>query len=239
MDGLDSLIANYSPSEQAKELVKRTKIALLAGISGAGKNSIKAKLLERDDYKDIVSYTTRSPRINDGVSEVPDVTYHFIDQSTAIKMINDRQFIEVKLVHGTSIYGTAMAELDIVNSLGKIAINDIDVQGADEYHAISDKVKIIFILPPSFEVWQQRIKKRYETNQEFETEWSKRRISAIKELTKSLEAPYYQFVINDDLDEVSSLIDKIIRSEGEYYHDDSEARQIATDILNKTSFSTR
>ncbi len=66
---IEKLIKDYEPNEQAIELVRSTKVVLLAGITGAGKDTIKKRLLKMPYFRDIVSHTTRLPRINNGKTE--------------------------------------------------------------------------------------------------------------------------------------------------------------------------
>ncbi len=233
MDNIQDLIDNYHPSKETIELVQRTKISLLVGISGAGKDTIKRELIKRSDYCDIVSHTTRPIRKNKVFSELPGVDYHFVDQETAVQMIKDKKFVEVKLVHGNVLYGTSASELEHANDESKIAITDIDVQGASEYEQISNKVISIFILPPDYNTWLLRLQKRYALFSDFESEWPKRRESAKKELTQALKAPYYHFVINDDLERAINEVDQI--SHGENILENSNARLLAQEILNKIS----
>ena len=100
MSDLERVIREYQPTEAAVALVRDTKIALLTGISGAGKDTIKRRLLRSPSFRDIVSHTTREPRANNGQPERDGVDYHFIDQATALTMLEHHQFIEAKFVHG-------------------------------------------------------------------------------------------------------------------------------------------
>lgn len=223
-------IAEYTPSQSALDLVTRTKIALLVGISGAGKDTIKKELLKSNDFRDIISHTTRPPRRNNGVAEVPDVDYHFIDIPVATTMVDTQLFIEAKLVHGT-VYGTSVAEVQAAHDEKKIAITDVDVQGVDEYKELSRSVIAMFVLPPTYEVWRERLSKRYETREAFEAEWPKRRDSAIKELTHALEVPYYHFIVNDDLSRAVMAASEIAHKPDVFHRKDDEARLMARDLL--------
>lgn len=227
---LQELITNYTPSRAAAQLVQDARVVLLVGISGAGKDTIKKQLLQQGGFHDIVSHTTRAPRYNNGVLEMPDVDYHFISTSTAVEMLRSQQFIEAKFVHGT-VYGTSMAELETAYKAGEIAITDIDVQGVDEYKQISSGVVAIFILPPTFTEWRHRLRQRYATEEEFTAEWPKRRDSAVKELRHALELPYYHFVINDELAVAVEATGKIARKPDIYTRKDDEARLAARDLL--------
>ena len=128
MDTLEHLITNYQPSDAAIDLVRNTHITLLVGISGAGKDTIKKRLLADSDYRDIISHTTRAPRSNNGVPEVADVDYHFIDEAEARRMVEGQEFIEAKYVHGT-VYGTSVSELRQSYDQRKIAITDVMFRG--------------------------------------------------------------------------------------------------------------
>ena len=227
---LATKIDTYQPTDATKELLQSTKIALLVGIAGAGKDTIKRELLARDGFRDIVSHTTRAPRSNDGIPEVDGVHYHFITYDQADEMLDAGAFIEAKFVHGT-VYGTSAAALKAVHDSGAIALTDVDVQGVDEFKKVSPDVVAIFIIPPSYDIWRERLAKRYESNEAFAAEWQKRRTSALAELRHALEVPYYHFVINDELERVVTVADEIARRDDLFLRKDDEARLIARDLL--------
>ncbi|NLA43082.1 hypothetical protein GX865_02925 [Candidatus Saccharibacteria bacterium] len=225
------LIANYQPSRAAVNLIQSAKIVLLVGISGAGKDTIKRKLLARPDFKDIISHTTRPPRMENGAMEVPGENYHFVGMDVAKKMLENQEFIEAKFVHGSVVYGTSVKEVEDAYKQGKIAITDLDVQGVEEYKQLSQDVVAIFILPPDFETWQERLRTRYETDEEFWSEWPRRRESAISELRFALEVPYYHFIINDDLSHTVRVANDIAKKPDVFTRKDDLARLAARDLL--------
>lgn len=227
---LTETITNYQPTQEAIAIVKQAKVVLLAGIAGAGKDTIKGRLLQRDDFHDIVSHTTRAPRANNGIDEIDGTDYHFIDAHTAESMIENHEFIEVKLVHDT-VYGTSVAAVQDASADGKIAITDVDVQGVDEYKTISSQVIAIFVLPPSYDAWLERLHKRYASQEEFDAAFPKRKESAIKELKRTLAVPYYHFLINDDLDRAVQAADEIAHQPDVFHRKDDEARLLARDLL--------
>lgn len=226
-------VQNYSPSPDTVNLVRSAKIALLVGIAGAGKDTIKRQLLASKDFRDIVSHTTRPPRENNGIMEVSGVDYHFVTLDTALELIEQKAFVEVKAVHGSTLYGTSAAEIEAGQKEGKISLTDVDVQGVDEYKQLSQDVVAIFILPPSYETWRARLAKRYKTAQEFELEWPKRRDSAIAELEHALSVPYYHFIINDDLERSVRVASDIAHKPDVFLREDDEARLVARDILEE------
>lgn len=232
MDNSTPIISGYAPSQAAIDLVRSTKIALLVGIAGAGKDTIKQELLKLDTFQDIVSHTTRAPRVNNGIPEVDHVDYHFIDTETALRMAASHEFIEIKQVHDT-MYGTSISELQKSKDADKIATTDIDVQGVDEYKQLSPAVVAIFILPPNYKIWRDRLAKRYPTDEAFAAEWPKRRASAIKELNRSLAVPYYHFLINDDLGRAVRVAEEIAERGDSFVRKDDEARLMARNLLQE------
>ncbi len=230
---IDERIASYMPPEAAVEAVKNSKIALLVGISGAGKDTVKKGLLARPGFGEIISHTTRAPRENGGILEEDGVDYHFIDEDRAREMLHAGEFIEAKLVHGT-VYGTATK--DVLSAAEKgVAITDLDVQGVAEYKEISDDVVAIFIIPPDYDSWLNRLRRRYTTEEEFAREWPKRRDSAISELTRALEMPYYHCIINDDIERAVEVAAEIAERDDLFTRKDDEARLVARDLLHQIS----
>ena len=231
MEYLQKLVNDYQPTEATKQLVASTRIALFAGISGAGKNTIKQAMIgDGAVFHDIVSHTTRPPRQNNGVLEVDGRDYHFIDNQVAQEMLESKAFVEAKFVHGT-VYGTSVAEIEQAKSQNKVAITDIDVQGVAEMKLLAPDAVSIFIVPPSYEVWLERLKSRYVSEDEFVSQWPKRRDSSIRELRHALEVPYYHFIINDELDRAVRVSEDIITREDVFYEKDNEARILAQQLL--------
>lgn len=223
-------IADYQPTDEAKQLIATTRVVLLAGISGAGKDTIKRRLLEDRQFRDIVSHTTRPPRMNNRHQERDGIEYHFIDTEQAQAMLDRRQFIEAKFVHGT-VYGTSVAELQAAHNQDRIAITDIDVQGVAEYEKLAPECIAIFIAPPDYQTWLNRLQSRYEAPADFHAEWPKRRQSAMAELTHALEVSYYHVIINDDLDRAVRVTREIIERGDVFKRQDDEARLTARTLL--------
>jgi guanylate kinase len=148
-------------------------------------------------------------------------------------MVTNGEFVEVKYVHGT-VYGTSIAEVERASRDG-IAVTDVDVQGVAEYKEVSNGVVAIFVVPPSYDAWISRLKRRYTTNEDFLAEWPKRRDSAIKELTRALEVPYYHCVINDSIERAVEVTAEIARRPDMFTRKDDEARLAARDLLQQIS----
>lgn len=213
-------------------MVRGTRIVLLVGISGAGKDSIKHKLLKTGKYHHIVSHTTRKPRENGGIMEQDGVEYHFISPHTAANMLRGLEFIEAKQYSG-NLYGTSVGELQWAQDTDKIAITDLEVQGVAEYKAISRDVIAVFILPPNFDEWQRRLKSRYGKQGADPADMAKRMRTATAELHDALQQSYYHYVINDDIDEAVRVIDKIAHNHDKFNRIDDEVRAKAEHLLGE------
>jgi guanylate kinase len=201
---LPDSLKDYKPSNETIELIKSTPILLLVGPTGAGKDSLKDRLLEAGDYHHIVSHTTRPPRINHGVLEADGREYHFIDMQTAENMVSDKSFVEAKVYSG-NLYGTSAGEIRAANDEGKIALTDIEVQGVAEYKAFDKNVMAVFLLPPDFETWQARLQRRYGDVVDA-ADARKRMETALDEIEQLLSTDYYAGVINDDLNETYEAV---------------------------------
>ncbi len=222
MNETENLIINYQPTAEAINLLQNMRVALLVGITGAGKDAIKNGLLQTGHYQKIITTIPRPMRPH----EQNGVDYYFINDETALNNLREHKYFEAKLVHDR-VYGTTTAELERINNSGKIAIGDVDVQGVDEYVKATNNLTAIFIVPPSYETWHQRLVGR---GDESPQETARRTKSAIMELNHALARHYYKFVINDDLGEAIQSIDQIIRGENPTY-DDRPARTVAQDLL--------
>ncbi len=231
MEELNQLVSVYRPSDTVVDFIRSTRIVLLVGISGAGKDTIKHEIAKSPNFFQIISHTTRSPRVNNAIHEANGIDYHFIDTNKAVDMLKKRDFIEAKLVHGDTVYGTAVSEFEKASKLNQVAIADVDVQGVDEYLNLSSHIKAIFIVPPSYDIWIERLKKRYANQNDFDAEWPKRRSSAEVELIMALDRSNYHFVINDKLDRTIEMIDQLVYEPSLIVFDDESARQTAKIIL--------
>lgn len=227
---LQQLVDTYRLSSETVKLVRNTPILLLVGISGAGKDTIKHRLLETGDYHHIVSHTTRPIRENGGVMEQNGVEYYFISKEDAKDMLEAGAYVEAKK-YGDHVYGTSSAEIQKAKSAGKIATTDLEVQGVAEYKAISDNVIAVFILPPSYEEWQRRLHARYGAKGADPADIAKRMQTAIVELEEALKQPYYHFVINDNLEKAVETVDKIAHNHDEFNTVDVAVRDQAVQLL--------
>lgn len=236
MIDLEKIITDYKPNQDGIDLLNRTGIVLVAGITGAGKNTVIHKLVETGKFHDLMTTISREPRFNDGVLERDGIDYHFVSDAGAADLLTAGHYVEVSLVHGR-VYGLTIDELQYTFDVGKIAVADVDVQGVDKYRALSDKVTAIFLIPPSFEVWIDRLRQRYQTRQAFLADWPVRRESAKVELIKALSADYYNLVINGVSDHAALACAEIASRGNDQISRDESAIATIHQILDKLSTS--
>lgn len=221
-------LASYKPSAETVELIKSTPVLLLVGPTGAGKDSLKDKLMETGDYHHIISHTTRPPRMNHGVIEQNGREYHFIDLQTAGQMLDNGAYIEAK-IYSSNVYGTSVEEIQRARDEHKIAMTDIEVQGVAEYKAMDPNVMAVFLLPPNFEEWQKRLQRRYGDVVDV-ADYRVRLQTGLDELDQLLSTDYYIPVINDDLEEAVRLVHEIVTSRDHTSAHAAEATKVATQL---------
>ncbi|HEX8762778.1 MAG TPA: hypothetical protein VF733_03385 [Candidatus Saccharimonadales bacterium] len=203
-------VAAYKPDAGKIRSIADTPLVFVVGIAGAGKDTTQRELLKRHsaEYQFIVSHTTRKPRTNNGIQEQDGVDYHFIDLTTAEKMLDEGQYVEANIVHYEDIYGTAISEIQAIKQARKIAISDIEVKGIDQYIQLGLNVKPVFIIPPSFDVWWERFQGRYKG----QIDWYdalKRMRTALEELDDAMSRDYYYIVVNDELEKTVESVHRI------------------------------
>jgi guanylate kinase len=132
-------------------------LLIISSPSGAGKTTLTHRLLQDfPGFRFSVSHTTRAPRAN----EVDGQDYHFTDEATFRRLIDEGEFAEWAEVHG-NLYGTSLSELERAREQGKKGIVfDVDYQGARQIKARLPDAIGVFILPPSLEELRHRLEKR-------------------------------------------------------------------------------
>lgn len=173
--------------------------------SGAGKTTIIHRALEEmEDIEFSVSATTRAAR----KGERDGIDYYFISQEEFCRQIGEDEFAEWAEVHG-NLYGTQKKELDRIQNMGKIPLLDIDVQGCLSLKdKMGDSAVYIFILPPSMNVLEERLRKRGTDSCE---QIELRLKTAVSEIAQYAISDY--IIINEDLSEAVSAFGSIINAE--------------------------
>lgn len=186
----------YNPSLEIIDLLKVMQLVLLVAPSAAGRNTLIKNLIMTGRYYFIISDTTRSPRINNGVPERNGVEYWFKSEEEFLLGIKHGFYIEAAVIHRQQVSGISLQELRRAKDSGMVAITDIDIQGCDNIKSLSDTTIPVFVLPPNFDEWMHRLDGRGA----MEPAEKRRRLeSAAEEIQLALERAYFKFVINWDL----------------------------------------
>jgi guanylate kinase len=135
---------------------------VISAPSGGGKSTIAAAIREHVASMGYsISHTTRRPRSG----ERDGVDYHFVDQTTFSKMIDDGAFLEWARVYD-ALYGTSLSEIRNLMSTGRDILMDVDTQGGRNIKARFPESVLIFLVPPSLDVLEQRLEKRGTDNEQ-------------------------------------------------------------------------
>ena len=182
-------------------------LIVISSPSGAGKTSICKKLLEIDDkIRPSVSVTTREPRR----SEINGVDYIFTTIEDFKKKISNGEFLEYADVFNNK-YGTLVNSTKLLADKGYDVLFDIDWQGTQQLSQVAENILTIFILPPSKEEIEKRLKKRESENSENNDIVKDRMLKFEDELSHWKEYDYV--VTNDDFDNCILEITNIINIE--------------------------
>lgn len=180
------------------------RLFVITAPSGAGKTSLIDALVREDPSLQLsTSYTTRAPR----PGEKSGVDYHFVDEPTFLAMRDRGEFLENAEVHGFR-YGTAKRVINDALARGEDLILEIDWQGARQVRALYPDCVGIFILPPSIEELERRIRAR---GQDSEAVIRRRLDNARGEMDHAGEFDYA--IINKDFDTARRKLAEVIRAE--------------------------
>ena len=187
-------------------LPRRGLMFILSSPSGAGKTTIARRLLqeEGENLKMSVSVTTRPMR----AGEIEGRDYYFVDQPTFDALVEEDGFLEYAQVFGHS-YGTPRAHIREALKRGEDFLFDIDWQGTQQLHqrAQGDVVRV-FILPPSIEELEKRLRSRGTDSEDV----IEGRMKRAKDEIGHWDA-YDYVVINDDVEACFHKVKMILEAE--------------------------
>ena len=177
------------------------RIIIVSGPSGSGKSTLVQKLRDLPGLMFSVSYTTRPRR----GTESPGKWYDFITEAEFQQKIGRDEFLEYAQVFGKHWYGTPRKQVEEARAQRLDLVLEIDVQGARQVKAKLPEAIAIFIVPPSSEDLERRLRER---GQDSDEAIARRLERARQEMTRSCE---YDFVVvNDDLERASSEVRAIV-----------------------------
>ncbi|MBQ9168824.1 MAG: guanylate kinase [Oscillospiraceae bacterium] len=177
--------------------MSKGKLFVISGASGVGKSTVLGKVMQtRDDLKFSVSATTRAPR----PGEQDGVSYYFVTEQQFEEMIEQDAFLEFDR-HAKASYGTPRKQLE-EKLLDSNVILDIEPNGAFAVRQKRPDATLIFIMPPSVELLEQRLRGRGDTS---EDQINVRMERAKWEMEQRFQYDYV--VVNDQVD---ACVDQIL-----------------------------
>ncbi|ATA25881.1 guanylate kinase [Brenneria goodwinii] len=179
---------------------------IVSAPSGAGKSSLIQALLKTQPLYDTqvsISHTTRAKRPGESHGE----HYFFVSTDEFKRMIQENEFLEYAEVFG-NYYGTSRTAIEQVLATGVDVFLDIDWQGAQQIRTQMPLARSIFILPPSKEELERRLRGRGQDNEDV---IARRMAQAVAEMTHYAEYDY--LIVNDDFDLALLDLKTIIRAE--------------------------
>jgi len=178
---------------------------VLSSPSGAGKTTIARRVLDEDaGIAPSISHTTREKRRG----EVDGKDYHFVDKETFSQMREQGAFLEWAVVFD-NYYGTTRAPVDKALQEGRDVLFDVDWQGADALRkAAEEDVVSVFVLPPSADALEERLKTRAQDSPDVVT---RRMRGASNEIQHWDEYDYV--LVNFDVDQSVAAVHAILAAE--------------------------
>lgn len=183
---------------------KKKKLFVISGSSGVGKGTVIRGFLDRNPhFKLSISCTTRQMR----PGEIDGVNYFFLSREEFLKSIENEEFLEWAEFSG-NLYGTKKEFIERSLEKGRDLILEIETQGAKQVKEKMPEVVLIFIMPPSYEDLEARLRSR---NTESE-EAIQKRLDFVKfEIENSSNFNYV--IVNDKLEDAIIDLENIINSE--------------------------
>lgn len=176
----------------------------MSGPSGAGKSTLLRRFLHRNpDFLMSISVTTRAPR----PGEVDGRDYYFTSPEDFDRRRQAGEFLESAQVFGTHWYGTPRAFIEDRFSESRSVIKDIDVQGADQIRANYPGALFVYVVPPSTDEIERRLRDR---GTEQEASIKERLAACAGELARWRDYEY--LIINGDLDHAEDDLAAVVRA---------------------------
>ena len=181
--------------------MSKGKLIVISGASGVGKGTVLGIMMKkRKDLSFSVSATTRAPR----PGEVDGVHYYFVTKERFEEMISQGEFLEYD-VHAANYYGTPRAQAEEKMAQGGSVLLDIEPNGAKNVRKAAPEAILVFIMPPSVEELERRLRGRGDTP---EDQIVMRMERAVWEMEQR--HWYDHVVVNDDAERCAMEILKII-----------------------------
>ncbi len=228
LDEFKRLLKDYQPSQEAIDALRSAKLVAVVGPTGAGRNTLFDELVKQGGYRIILSDTTRPPRMANGKLEVDGGPYWFKSEAEVLAGLKRGSYVEAELIHEQQVSGSNMREFEITAQAGVIGLNELEIAGESKYRKLHPGMKSIFLLPPQFPDWMQRLKARgFMTNVELQ----RRLRSAEKEIEQAIVSDHFMFAINIDLADCVQRVHELVEGTLPHPNEQEELRKRAGDLL--------
>lgn len=181
------------------------KLLVISGPSGVGKSSVVHALTERMAFHFSVSWTTRQRR----AGERDGVDYVFVERAIFEKRIAEGGFLEWAEYSG-NLYGTPRAGVLQHLERGEHVLLDIENDGAQQVKAAYPEAVLVFIMPPSLDELERRLRSRGDTSEED----VRLRLGVAADQMEQARASFDHLVVNSDVDTVAGEIVSILSAAG-------------------------
>ncbi len=188
---------------------------VVAAPSGVGKTTVCRALIERDDGLAFsVSHTTRPQRSG----ERDGYDYHFVDHAEFMRLVDEDAFVE-HACYSQHLYGTSWVALREPLERGRDVLLEIEVQGAAQVSARVESARLVFLLPPSLEELERRLRNRATDSDEEVA----RRLTIARSEIQEVDAFHYA-IVNDRVERAVAELGEVVEAERSERRGEVEAR---------------
>jgi guanylate kinase len=189
----------------------RSRLTVLAGPTAVGKGTVAADI--RANHPEVwisVSATTRKPR----PGEVHGIHYWFVTDEEFDRLVDDDELLEWAVVHKAARYGTPRRPVEEALAQGRLALLEIDLQGARQVRATMPEALFVFLKPPS---WEELVRRLVGRGTETEEERARRLATAQEEL--AAEPEFDVTVVNTEVHAASEELVALMANPPEPVHE--------------------
>lgn len=215
----EKVLQDYRMSSHAYEVLQDANYVVMIGPTAAGRNTVMNELVRKYDFVQLVSDTTRPPKVRDGNLEKEGEVYFFRKEEDMLKDLEAGEFLEAELIHGQQVSGTSIRELERLSKLNKTIINEVEFGGARYLLEKKPNITVIALMPPSFSIW----KKRFERREKISEQEYINRVNTFLEVLKLIKSESkIKCVVNHEYEEAAKEIAEIVS--GNYEIDEDERK---------------
>jgi len=226
MTDLNTRITSYLPSDETIKAIKKITLVMVIGPACVGKTTlINAAVKQDDDICLVLSDTDRLAR----PEEKNGVDYYFRTRAEMLDLLDSRAFVQIAPIVSGDLYASQPASY---GSKGSIAMMAVWADAVSQFRQLPFRsLRSIFITPPSFKEWQNRLRKReFSTEQRF-----KRLVEARRSFEFALSDSQLQFIINDNLTLAEADFLQLVHGKMsvKLANDQIKAREIINDVIRQ------